>query len=403
MSRAREDTAAEAAVRAEVRPWMDAHAAAYGPVVGGRPRLRDTAEYVAACRAWQAELDGGGWGAVAWPAAIGGRGYGPVEARVVREEEGRYAVPTGAFHVGIGMVGPTLMAHGTEAQRDRFLAAMRRGEHVWCQLFSEPDAGSDLASLRTRAERDGDGWVVTGRKVWTSGGRYADWGILLARTEPGSRRHDGITYFLLDMRTPGVEVRPLVQINRAAHFNEVVLDDVRLPADAVVGEVGHGWAVARTTLGAERLMIGSVAVLDRVTDLIAAAHAGPAAGASGRVGDPVLRQSLADAYVRASVLTYTGDRVLDAVRLGGRPGPEASVLKLGLSRLLEQLGSLAMRVLGAEGQLAGEGDDGYGPLQDVFLSQWAARIGGGTEQIQRNLIGERALGLPREPVERARG
>ena len=194
-----------------------------------------------------------------------------------------------------------------------------------------------------------------------------------------------------------------MQINRAADFNEVVLDDVRLPADAVVGEVGHGWAVARTTLGAERLMIGSVAVIDRVTDLIAAAHAAPAARASGRVGDPVLRQSLADAYVRASVLTYTGDRVLDAVRLGGRPGPEASVLKLGLSRLLEQLGSLAMRVLGAEGQLAGEGDDGYGPLQDVFLSQWAARIGGGTEQIQRNLIGERALGLPREPVERARG
>jgi alkylation response protein AidB-like acyl-CoA dehydrogenase len=233
--------------------------------------------------------------------------------------------------------------------------------------------------------------------VWTSGGRNADWAILLARTEPGSRRHDGITYFLVDMRTAGVEVRPLVQINRAAHFNEVVLDEVRLPADAVVGEVGQGWAVARTTLGAERLMIGSVAVLERVTDLIAAAHAGPAARA-GRVGDPVLRQALADAYVRASVLTYTGDRVLDAVRLGGRPGPEASVLKLGLSRLLEQLGSLAMRVLGAEGQLAGEGDDGYGPLQDVFLSQWAARIGGGTEQIQRNLIGERALGLPREPA-----
>src|SRR5262245_21237879 len=193
--RRREDTAGEAEVRAEVGPWMAEHGARYGPA-RHRERLVDTAEHVTAARAWQRELDEGGWGAVGWPVALGGRGYGPNESRVVREEESRFAAPAGAFHIAIGMVGPTLMAHGTPAQQDRFSAPMRRGDHVWCQLFSEPDAGSDLASLRTRAERDGDSWVVSGQKVWTSGARYADWAILIARTDPDSTRHQGITYFL---------------------------------------------------------------------------------------------------------------------------------------------------------------------------------------------------------------
>ena len=390
----RQDTEAEAAVRAEVRPWMESHAGRFGPA-GGRRGLRDEGGHVDACRAWQAELDDGGWGAVTWPVAHGGRGYGPVEARVVREEEGRYAVPSGALNVAIGMVGPTLMAHGTEAQQAH-VDRIRRGEEVWCQLFSEPDAGSDLASLRTRAARDGDEWVVDGQKVWTSGARHADWGILLARSEPGSARHQGITYFLVDMRTPGIEVRPLVQINRAAHFNEVYLEGVRLPADAVLGEEGDGWTVARTTLGAERVMIGSISVLDRVQAMIRMAKE------ADRTTDPVVRQALADAYVHASVLGFTGDRVVDAIRLGGQVGPEASVLKLGLSRMMERLGEVATHVAGADMMLEGAGQgegqgEGYGLLQDAVLSQWSARLGGGTEQIQRNVIGERALGLPREP------
>jgi alkylation response protein AidB-like acyl-CoA dehydrogenase len=370
---------------------MEAHAARYGPSTG-QVHMRDVPEYVSAARQWQAELDRGGWGAVAWPAELGGRGYGPAEARVVRQEELRFAVPTGSFQIAIAMVGPTLMAHGTPEQRRRFLAPMRRGEHVWCQLFSEPDAGSDLASLRATAVADGDHWVVDGQKVWTSGARCADWAILLARTDPASRRHDGITYFLLDMRTRGVEVRPLVQINRAAHFNEVFLRDVRIPAGLVVGEVGQGWPVARTTLGAERMMIGSINVHDRVEHLLSEVVAG------GRGGDAVLRQELVRAWIHSTVLTLTGDRVVEAVRRGGRIGPEASVLKLALSRLMGDLGDLAMRVLGPVGLLEGEGTNGYGALQDQFLGQWASRIGGGTEQIQRNLIGERALGLPREPT-----
>jgi alkylation response protein AidB-like acyl-CoA dehydrogenase len=283
------------------------------------------------------------------------------------------------------------MVHGTDEQLRRFMAPIRNGSDIWCQLFSEPGAGSDLASLRTAAAIDGDCFVGSGQKVWTSGARNADWAILLARSTPESTRHDGITYFLLDMHSPGVDVRPLVQINRAAHFNEVFLDEVRIPYDLVVGEVGGGWSVARTTLAAERVMIGSIDVLDRVHSLIDAAQV------MGRLHDEVLRQQLADAWIRASTLTYTIERVVDATRLGSRVGPEASVIKLGLSRLMELLGELATRVLGAPGLLSGDGPCGYGPLQDMFLSQWTARIGGGTEQIQRNLIAERSLGLPREP------
>jgi alkylation response protein AidB-like acyl-CoA dehydrogenase len=387
-----DDTPLEAEVRAAVRPWMEAHAAKFGPAQRHR-KMQDTEGHVAAGRAWQAELDEGGWGAVSWPIELGGRGYGPVESRVFYEEQGRFAVPTGSFHIAIGMVAPTLFAHGSDEQRDRFLEPMRRGEHVWCQLFSEPDAGSDLASLRTRAVRDGDEWVLSGQKVWTSGARYADWAICLARTDPSSRRHDGITYFLVDMRAPGVEVRPLVQINRTAHFNEVFLHDVRVPAHDVVGGIGDGWRVTRTTLGVERTMIGSLSIHDRAEALISHLRH------TDRLDDVVLRDAVVRAWVRSSVLTFTGDRVLSAVRHGGEIGPEASVLKLGLSVLMEEVGNLAMHVLGADGLLEGGGDgDAYGALQDQFLGQWASRIGGGTEQIQRNLIGERALGLPREPA-----
>jgi alkylation response protein AidB-like acyl-CoA dehydrogenase len=390
-----DDTPAEAALRAEVRAWMAVHAAPYGPA-DRRIRLVDTPDHAAAARAWQRTLDGGRWAVPTWPEALGGRGLPSALARIVSEEERRWAVPAGNFQVATLMVGPTLMAHGTDEQQDRFLPAIRRGDHIWCQLFSEPDAGSDLASLRTRAVPDGDGWVVTGQKVWTSGARGADWGILLARTEPGSSRHRGITYFLCDMTLPGVEVRPLVQINRAAHFNEVHLDEVRIPAGCVVGEVGDGWTVARTTLGAERMMIGGMDVAGHVAELIAAARR------SGRADDPALRQDLADIHIRGTVLRYLGDRVMAAVRRGVPVGPEASTVKLGLSTFMGRLGQTAMRVLDGDGLLEGgdptaSGHDSYGRLQDMFLGQWSSRIGGGTEQIQRNLIGERALGLPRDP------
>lgn len=387
-----DDTPVEAELRSDVRAWMDEHGARFGRSTGPR-RSGDTPEFVAASRAWQRELNEGGWGAVTWPEAFGGRGFGPNESRIFREEQDRYAIPTGAQHTSVAMVGPTIIAHGTAAQHQRLVAPIRTGETLYCQLFSEPDAGSDLASLRTRAERDGDEWVVTGQKVWTSGAHHADRAILLARTDPDSRRHDGITYFLLDMHQPGIDVRPIVQINGGRHFNEVYLDEARVSDADRLGGLGEGWKVARTTLSAERVMIGSIRVDDRVDRLIAAAHA------AGRSGDPVLRQALADLWIRATVLGLTSDRVLGALRFGGSIGPEASILKLSLSTLFGRIGDLAMTVLGSEGLLSGADDTGpYGALQDTFLAQWSPRIGGGTEQIQRNLIAERALGLPREPV-----
>lgn len=385
-----DDTAVEAAIRAEVRPWMEAHAARFGAGSGLR-NLGDSVEFIETARAWQAELDGGGWGVPSWKPEFGGRGLSPAEVRVVKQEEARFDVPIGPYHVALSMVGPTIMQYGTDAQRERFLPSMRRGDHIWCQLFSEPDAGSDLASLRTRAVRDGDEWVVDGQKVWTSGARYADWGILLARTDPDSARHAGITYFLLDMATSGVEVRPLVQINREAHFNEVFLQEVRIPAANVLGDVGDGWTVARATLGAERMGIGTISMADRLERILVHARA------NGRLASPVVRDRAIDTWINSTLVTLTGDRVSHALRHGGEIGPEASVIKLALSNLVEQLGSLAMDVLGPEGVLEGTGPNGYGDLQDQFLGQWSSRIGGGTEQIQRNLIGERALGLPRDP------
>jgi len=383
------DSPEEAALRAEIAAWMAEHAAPYG-LAERHDRMHDDGDFAGRARAWQRTLDEGGWGAVQWPVEFGGRGFTPNQARIFREEQARYALPVGMSMVALTMVGPTLMAHGTPEQQQRFLPKIRSGEHLWCQLFSEPDAGSDLSSLRTRAERDGDEWVVHGQKVWTSGAATADWGILLARTEPGSARHEGITYFVLDMRSPGIEVRPIVQINRARHFNEVLLDGVRLPASAVVGEVGEGWKVARTTLGSERAAIGSMDLGGRVRTVIAAARRNGTDSAA-------LRADLADAWIRSEVLRLTSERVLAAVRSGGSPGPEGSVLKLGLSQVVGRLGDLAMRAGGGEVLLEGEGPDGYGELQDLFLSQWSQKIGGGTEQMQRNMISERVLGLPRDP------
>jgi alkylation response protein AidB-like acyl-CoA dehydrogenase len=387
-----EDLPAEAALRAEVRAFMEEHAAPYGLRTGAFV-VSDEPEHIAANRAWQRTLDAGGWGAPSWPAACGGKDFGPNELRIFHEEERRWAVPTGALHTSVVMVGPTIIAHGTPDQQERYLAPTRGGDIIWCQLFSEPDAGSDLASLRTRATRVEGGWLVTGQKIWTSGAHYSDRAILLARTDPESHKHEGITYFLADMRSPGIEVRPIVQINRGRHFNEVYLDEVFVADDDVLGHPGGGWPVARTTLGAERVLIAAIRVDDRVEALVEQARR------SGRLTEPSVRGALADAYVRARVLGLTSERVLAAIRTGGTIGPEASVLKLALSRLIGDLGALGMAVLGPHAMLeSDDGSDGYGSVQDQFLAQWGPRIGGGTEQIQRNLVAERALGLPRDRI-----
>ncbi len=389
-----DDSPDEAAFRAEARAWLSDHArrrdADTPPPVTLTDAFSDAErEHVRAAKAWQATLFDGGWAGITWPREHGGRGGTAVQQIIFTQEQARFDVSPGVFAQGIGMAGPTLMAYGTPEQQRRFLRPMLRGDEVWCQLFSEPGAGSDLASLGTSAVPDGDEWVVNGQKVWTSSAQYADYGILLARTDPDVPKHRGITYFLLDMSTPGVEVRPLRQITGTAHFNEVFLTDVRIPDANRVGAAGDGWRVTMTTLSNERSLIAGAAVgrFERLRDL---------ARNQGRAGDPHVRQELVRVYSEQSLITYLGWRALTALSQGRQPGPETSLAKLALGDLVARAGDLAVALRGPAGTLAdGDGDGDYWTQQ--FLGQWSTRIGGGTEQVQRSVIAERILGLPREP------
>ena len=378
----------DVAFRGEALAWLKENAEPAGPATVRR--AADDPEHVRACKDWQRTLADAGWAAIAWPKEYGGRGGTSREQSLFNQEQAKFAVSTGVFAVGMGMAGPTLIAHGTDEQKERFLKPLLRGDEVWCQLFSEPGAGSDLAGLTTRAERDGDEFVVNGQKVWTSGAQHSDWAILLARTDWDAPKHKGLTYFVVDMRSPGIEVRPLKQINGVAHFNEVFLTDVRIPAANVLGEINGGWGVAMTTLASERNFIGGgmggVAfgdILDRVRK-------------SGRTDDPVVRQEVAAAFTRYEILRYIGYRIQTAAAQGRMPGPEGSILKLLYSDHVARNGDLGLAVEGAAGMLSGADAPDAGLWQQQFLTQWATRIGGGTDEVQRNVVGERVLGLPAE-------
>ena len=347
----------------------------------------EEARHVKESKEWQATLAEHGWAGITWPKEFGGRGATALQQRVFLQEQAKFDVPAGVFSQGLGMAGPTIIAHGTDEQKRRFLPPMLRGDEVWCQLFSEPGAGSDLAGLSTRAIRDGDEFVVNGQKVWTSSAHYSDWGILLARTDPDVPKHRGITYFLLDMKTPGIEIRPIKQITGTAHFNEVFLTDVRVPVENVVGGVNNGWAATMTTLSNERTLIAGGGG-DTFGEILEFAQR------YDKTGDPVIRQQLADTYIRINVLKYLGWRAQTAMSQGKEPGPESSVAKLGYSAHLAKLGDLGVAIAGADGMLLPHDDDEIRAWGQQLLNQWSSRIGGGTDQVQRNVIGERVLGLP---------
>jgi alkylation response protein AidB-like acyl-CoA dehydrogenase len=389
-----DDTPDEAAFRAEARAWLDAHAPAKGgpdDFSGGYLEgTSDVHTHVARAKEWQKLLFDEGWAGITWPTRYGGRGGTAVQSTIWNQEMGRYGVTVGPFAMGIGMAGPTILRHGTDEQKDRFLVPMLKGEEMWCQLFSEPEAGSDLAALRTRAVQDGDDWVVTGQKVWTSSAEVADWGILLARTDLDATKRKGITYFLVDMRTPGIEVRPLRQMTGSSHFSEVFLDEVRIPGDMVLGDVHGGWAVTQTTLMNER---GLIAGGNKASDAVALCAL---AQKLGRTDDPMVRQGLMDVWILQKIQTFHGYRLQTALSQGRQPGPETSIMKLFAAEYLRRLGDVALEVLGADGMRAGEGPGG-GDWQARFLHAPAIRIAGGSNEVQRNIIGERALGLPREP------
>lgn len=386
-----DDTPEEAAFRSEARAWLEQHATPRGEGVA-RAEVAPAShaaetERVAAAKQWQSTLAAHGWAGITWPIEYGGRGGTPLQQRIFVQEQARFEVPPGIFAQSIGMAGPTLIAHGTDEQRERFLAPMLSGEELWCQLFSEPGAGSDLASLATRAERDGDEFVVNGQKVWTSGAHYADWGMLLTRTDSSVPKHRGISYLLLDMRTPGIEIRPIRQITGSAHFNEVFLTDVRVPVSRLVGQVGGGWGVALTTLANERTYIARDRG-DPFPALLAFAER------FGRRCEPLVRQELAAVYTRICIMKYLSWRSQTAQSQGRPPGPETSVAKLAMSAHLERLGSLGVSLAGPAGTLLPDDDLDVQTWGLQLLNQWSSRIGGGTEQVQRNIVAERVLGLP---------
>ncbi len=351
--------------------------------------------HVEECKAWQRKIFDAGFAGIEVPTEYGGQGRTLAEAQVFRQEMAKYEIDTGVFSVGLAMVVPTILAHGTEEQKREHVPKLLRGDHVWCQLFSEPGAGSDLAGLTTRAERatspEGrDEWLVNGQKVWNSFAHIADWGILLARTDWDVPKHRGITYFLIDMTTPGVEARPLRQITGVAHFNETFLADVRIPAENVLGEVNGGWGVAQTTLMAERMLIGGGGMGLGWRDYLALAKRYDV------TRDPPLRQQLAEMYTRFEILKWLGERARAAAKRGNPMGPESSVMKLMISEHVARNGDLVLAMQGADGMLYSKDafEDGF--WQQMFLGQWGIRIGGGTEQVQRNILGERVLGLPPE-------
>jgi len=362
-----------------------------------QPRLRGAAptsvlgagsDDLAAGRAYLGALAGTGLAVPMWPQEYGGMGASAEELGIVRAELGAFAVPDlYPYLVGLELVGPTLLAHATPEQCARWLPQVATGEEIWCQLFSEPGAGSDLAGLAARATRDGDEWVVHGQKVWTSRGAYAQWGLLLVRHDPTVPKHRGITAFGLSMHAPGVDVRPLRQMNGDAHFTEVFLDDVRVPDTDRIGGVGDGWRVALTCLSYER----GASTAGGTSGLLDVARLIELARARGRLRDPRVRDELARLVIETRVMGYTARRARDTAQ-AGRPGPEGSGMKLRGSRLFRDYTALATRLLGADATL-----DPHGEYQTLFLTAPSLSIRGGTDEIQRNIVGERVLGLPEEP------
>ncbi|PKP81640.1 MAG: acyl-CoA dehydrogenase [Alphaproteobacteria bacterium HGW-Alphaproteobacteria-18] len=393
------DTPEEAAFRAEVRAWIDANApkhleeelqrASFGSngVVSEDP--------IAAGKAWQKKKAEAGWACLHWPKEYGGAARTPIERVIWGQEEGPYAALGGVFTIGHGMCGPTVMSWASEEHKRALLPPLASGETVWCQLFSEPASGSDLAGLRTRAVKADDGsgdWIINGQKIWTSGAQYSDWGLLITRTNPDVPKHKGLTMFFLDMKSPGVEVRPIKQANGQSSFNEVYFTDVRIPDSQRLGDVGQGWEVSLTTLMNERLSIGS-GMSTGFPELFRFCMDAEIDGEPA-VADSGVRSKLAQFAVKQSGLKYTGMRAISALSKGETPGPENSIGKLVAGATMQELSMFALDIQGESGVLWNEESPQQGRFQAMLMRSPATRIEGGSDEILRNIIGERVLGLP---------
>ena len=377
--------------RLKLRTWLEANRPTAAP-----PSDQD-ADF-AFRRDWQRKLYDGGWIGISWPTEYGGQGATLIQQAIYGQEMTRARAPQPANGLGIGIVGPTLMAHGTEAQKQRYIPKILNADEIWCQGFSEPNSGSDLASLQTKAVLDGDDFVVNGQKIWTSLGQYADWCILLVRTDTDAPKHRGISYLLVDMHSPGVTVRPLKQITGNSEFNETFFDNVRVPKQNLIGGLNEGWRIAMTTLTYER-GISSLATQVRIKQQLDAMirYAGKTRRNGGTLSqDPVLRQGLAQAHVRVEIMLLNLYRGITSRLRGQPPGPEASLDKLYWSELDKWMQELGMSLQGPYSQLM-EGSDHAvkGNWQYNFLRSRAGTIYSGTSEIQKNIIGERVLGLPK--------
>jgi alkylation response protein AidB-like acyl-CoA dehydrogenase len=381
-------TPEEEAFAQEVRGWLAAN-------LELPPHFDTLDDEIEWGRNWQAKLAADRWVGIHWPAEYGGRGASPVQVAIFNMEYARSRALQPVNRVGINLAGPTLLAHGTGEQKQRWLPRILDAGELWCQLFSEPGAGSDLASLRTRAERADGGWLLTGQKVWTSYARQARWGICLARTNPDAPQHRGISYLVVDMDAPGIQVRPLVQITGEAEFNEVFLDEVFVPDDHLVGELDHGWAVANTTLAHERGT--SFPFKEQVVHEVYLDEVYALAAERGALDDVEASDALAQAFVELRVLRLHNWRTLSRLARGLEPGPESSWVKLAWTTMTQHLSDTALDVVGDPAPLWG--DASANPAAGKWQRQWlwskAASIAGGTSEVQRTIIGERILGLPR--------
>jgi acyl-CoA dehydrogenase len=387
------DTKEEATFRAEARAWLAKNAEPKRGAFETWDARYGEKDGLARAKDYQRRKAEAGFAGITWPKEYGGRGGTPIEQVIWNQEEGEYIAPRGYFEIGLGMCVPTLFAYATEEQKKRYPPVALRGEEIWCQLFSEPAAGSDLAGLRTRSVRDGNDWVINGQKTWTSGAHRADWGVLVTRSDPNAPKHKGLTYFFLDMKSPGIEIRRIKQISGASNFNEVYFTDVRIPDSQRLGGIGHGWGVALTTLMNERLTSGEMRGPDwdelftiaRTTEL----EDGPA------LADAGVRERLADWYVKRQGLRLTRFRAMTALSRGETPGPENSIGKLVSAPQAQDMAAFAMDLLDMGGVVS---DPELAPMraafQDAVLASPGSRIAAGTDEILKNIIAERVLGLP---------
>src|SRR6201996_6478048 len=392
-----DDTPQEAAFRAEARKWVDANApkkyhTELSKASLGRIRLARE-EIVDVGKAWQRKKAEGGWACLQWPKEYGGRGATPIERVIWQQEEGVFGKLTQPFQIGEGMCGPTVMAFGSEEHKRHYLPKLASGEQIWCQLFSEPAGGSDVAGLRTRAEKKGDNWLINGQKIWPSGAHYSDYGLLITRTDPNVPKHKGLTMFFLDMKSKGVEVRPIKQANGMQEFNEVYFTDVVIPDSQRLGGVGDGWNVSLTTLMNERMSIGARLATGFPEMFEFCSNLMTEDGLA--IDDRATRSKLASWAVKASGLKYTSYRAISALSKGERPGPENSIGKLVAGSMLQDIAMHAMDLEGAAGVLTDPGvAEAAGQFHAMLLTSPSVRIDRGTDDSLRTSSAERVLGLP---------